>query len=1224
MRILKVRFKNLNSLAGDWEIDLQNPAFTSSGIFAITGPTGSGKTTILDAICLALYGQTPRLTNISATTNEIMTRHTGECSAEVTFESSHGVFRCSWYQNRAGKKPGGKLQHPAHEIADAGTGTVITTKMKEVAAKVRDVTGMDFHQFTRSMLLAQGGFAAFLDAKPDDRAPILEQITGTGIYSEISKGVHERTIAERDALRILEDKAGAITLLTPDEIGSLSEEKSQKDRARSELNITIKSLQDRLDLIQRIELLRLDVGRIEGQQKELAARWEGAAADLHRLAMGRKAAVHETAWRSLSLLRSRENQDSKNLEVLQARSASLLEARGVADEVFRAAELALQQAQISVDEQRPIIQQVLDLDGRIEVATESLKSACNTAEELKLRRRTGQAELDGLKAERGVLEVEREKATSYLNEHSGDALLNSAWSGINAGLLTWQKGNTEISELIISLEEARRSLTTATIHHEGTQKLVVAGEKALAEKNSEIDTLRQEVSVLLQGVPVGEIRKKEVDIRGRIELLKRMQELLASEETNRSDLQKLVADATALEATKKEQERLKADLVLHQIRQENLVESEEKAFRRALLIRDLTEHRLHLKDGEPCPLCGSPVHPYRAEIPDLDEDESGLDKAREDLKEIINSIRDRDVAIASVLGAITANQQDQTRIGNLIRDETESWTAGAEDLGLAVDAKDRSELVRQFLSDSEKLLKEVLRQISGYDERDQKIRILEQQLSVAKDNHIAVVKAEQDAAFACTAAETDVSRLQSLKEKSELSLATLSADLIASLAAFQITEITPGSIGEIEAVLTNRRDTFLKYEEQISNLGPKIGEYEGSIKGKEDALSSLDTEITLAESDITRKRETLSTFQKERTDLYGEKNPLAEEEHLLQAVRSYGEAVETARKTMEEKRGKCDTNTGQIQSLTISLGEVRRDLESGSASFQEAITGSGFPNEAAFHVALLSAPDLSSLEAMASGFENEEIRLKALHGDKHLALKLAEAQIVPDDDGDQDPEAGLREASGKRDTLQKEIVKITIDLEEDQKRRDQMAGSLSQIDAQRKELQKWERLHALIGSADGKKFRVFAQGLTFQILIAQANRHLQVMTDRYLLRPDPDLPLDLAVVDTWQAGDLRSTKNLSGGESFIVSLSLALGLSGMVSKNVRVDSLFLDEGFGTLDDEALDIALGVLSGLHQEGKLIGIISHVPAIKERISARISVEKRGHGRSVIVAPGCRRIA
>jgi len=179
------------------------------------------------------------------------------------------------------------------------------------------------------------------------------------------------------------------------------------------------------------------------------------------------------------------------------------------------------------------------------------------------------------------------------------------------------------------------------------------------------------------------------------------------------------------------------------------------------------------------------------------------------------------------------------------------------------------------------------------------------------------------------------------------------------------------------------------------------------------------------------------------------------------------------------------------------------------------------------------------------------------------------------------------------------------------------------IEAQKKECRRWENLHELIGSADGKKYRNFAQGLTFEMMIGHANRQLQKMTDRYLLARDDAQPLELNVVDNYQAGEIRSTKNLSGGESFIVSLSLALGLSHMASKNVRVDSLFLDEGFGTLDEEALDTALETLAGLQQDGKLIGVISHVPALKERISTQIQVTPQTGGRSQISGPGCRSV-
>jgi exonuclease SbcC len=139
-------------------------------------------------------------------------------------------------------------------------------------------------------------------------------------------------------------------------------------------------------------------------------------------------------------------------------------------------------------------------------------------------------------------------------------------------------------------------------------------------------------------------------------------------------------------------------------------------------------------------------------------------------------------------------------------------------------------------------------------------------------------------------------------------------------------------------------------------------------------------------------------------------------------------------------------------------------------------------------------------------------------------------------------------------------------------------------------------------------------------MVSHANRQLQKMTDRYLLVRDGRQPLELNVIDNYQAGEVRSTKNLSGGESFIVSLALALGLSHMASKNVRVDSLFLDEGFGTLDEEALDMALETLAGLQQEGKLIGVISHVAALKERIGTQIQVTPRTGGRSAISGPGC----
>jgi len=220
-------------------------------------------------------------------------------------------------------------------------------------------------------------------------------------------------------------------------------------------------------------------------------------------------------------------------------------------------------------------------------------------------------------------------------------------------------------------------------------------------------------------------------------------------------------------------------------------------------------------------------------------------------------------------------------------------------------------------------------------------------------------------------------------------------------------------------------------------------------------------------------------------------------------------------------------------------------------------------------------------------------------------------------------EPQLKEQESALNELREIIAALKQRLSENRAAKERIKEKQTAIEAQKKECVRWENLHELIGSADGKKYRNFAQGLTFEMMIGHANRQLQKMTDRYLLTRDNAQPLELNVIDNYQAGEIRSTKNLSGGESFIVSLSLALGLSQMASKNVRVDSLFLDEGFGTLDEEALDTALETLASLQQDGKLIGVISHVSALKERISTQIQVAPQAGGRSRISGPGCSRL-
>ncbi|MDY0244928.1 MAG: SbcC/MukB-like Walker B domain-containing protein, partial [Sphaerochaeta sp.] len=263
-----------------------------------------------------------------------------------------------------------------------------------------------------------------------------------------------------------------------------------------------------------------------------------------------------------------------------------------------------------------------------------------------------------------------------------------------------------------------------------------------------------------------------------------------------------------------------------------------------------------------------------------------------------------------------------------------------------------------------------------------------------------------------------------------------------------------------------------------------------------------------------------------------------------------------------------------------------------------------------------------SLSQKARELDNSETALVTKLKDRMDRLELEQEKHLSDATyEDVQAQANIYDESLKK--LRDEIATYTHTLRENTAAIERIQGKKLAIEAQTQRCARWDSLHNLIGSADGKKYRTFAQGLTFELMVAHANRQLEKMTDRYLLIRDESQPLELNVVDNYQAGEVRSTKNLSGGESFIVSLTLALGLSQMASKKVRVDSLFLDEGFGSLDEETLETALEALSALQQDGKLIGIISHVSALKERINTQISITPLSGGRSTISGPGCTKL-
>ncbi len=294
-------------------------------------------------------------------------------------------------------------------------------------------------------------------------------------------------------------------------------------------------------------------------------------------------------------------------------------------------------------------------------------------------------------------------------------------------------------------------------------------------------------------------------------------------------------------------------------------------------------------------------------------------------------------------------------------------------------------------------------------------------------------------------------------------------------------------------------------------------------------------------------------------------------------------------------------------------------LQINEKKFIFKINAIGFSDLESFKKASLIQEERACLEKRKNTLER---RKEVLLAEKKVAEKRSSElnQIPKTEKYLSVLEQEILQTTQELDNTKNRVLILKLQLEQNEKKKENAKVVQDRIISQRKETEVWKGLCALIGSADGKKFRDFAQKMTLEMMIAQANRQLVKMNDRYLLRQSQNFPLELDVVDNYQAGEERSVKNLSGGEGFIVSLSLALGLSQMSSSKVRVDSLFLDEGFGTLDERALEMALDTLSELHQEGKVIGLISHVNVLKERISTQIKVQPISGGRSRIEGPGC----
>ena len=1125
MKLQKLIIHNIASIE-DAVIDFEAQPLAGSEVFLITGKTGAGKSTILDAICLALFADTPRLENTQMQgktkdvdsklglddTRQLMRRNTGEAYVSLTFTGSNGVhYEAQWKVWRSRNKPTGNLQDKSWSLKNIDTGNTID-KDVQIRAEMKAAIGLDFNQFCRTTLLAQGEFTKFLNSKDDEKAAILEKITGVDIYAKVGKKVFEVTGQKEQLWKDAKQQVEGIHTLSDDEVAAKKEEMAGIDAQYKALKETVDADKAKLQWIKSdAELTKAIV----------------TATEEHKQA---QAVV--------------ESDDFKTKELLVKQWNTTIDARN-----WLTAKKGAENSK--VQQQKAL--SALELDYA------DVLNGYAFAEQEKQ-----QKEAD-IKAITALIESEKDKHKVYENAQTIAAYMSTIADGrkkISVSQTDIAKENKALTEeLKPAFDKAQETLKEAQESFRKQEAEIRAQEEALAALNlGGLRMQRDKNKELIQNIGTAFDRIESHDKEK-----KRRQETSASLEGNRVEIERKQKDVELMEPQIHDA-KVKMDACKEMLdKQSDTINKFAKTLRQKLHIGDI------------CPVCRQEI---TSELPHEDELAKlvgGLSDAFNEAETAYKKLVDERNRLEAEIKTAAKNYQTSKEAfdkDKSVETAEQKVVAACKSCGIVEYDDATPTALNELKVKTDAALKELETKIAEGEGRDSAIKEQRKALDKFRVEILDLrVKDAQTAEKTINDCKGRISTHEELvrTKKEDVSKAEENA---ASLIVGQWTIDWRDKPQDFAELLKEQAETYQKNVKRSQTLANSLSEIANSCKMVKDVIDEIG-QLMPAWKELSSQE-------------------LAQQTDLLKKANDVKSKTSTALAQLQQAGETAKVNSQQLDSFL----DDHKDISIERLNVLNDYT----------------ATQISEVNTQLDTESKKRLEKETLMKDaiRKQNNHLKEKPELQDGDTIETLDARIKEQEPKLIEIAEKKGAISQELKADEENKKSRGKLIEEVEKRSAEYQKWSRMNQLIGDATGNKFRKIAQSYVLTSLIHSANSYMKTLTDRYTLKVAPGTFV-ISLEDAYQGYVSRAASTISGGESFLVSLSLALALSD-IGQQLAVDTLFIDEGFGTLSGEPLQNAINTLRSLHtKSGRHVGIISHVEELQERIPIQIQVIQEGNNSS-----------